>query len=511
MKALNLLLSSKGYPVKDKAAALIGMKMQGGSEWPITTLTGSLPLTYESRTKHILQNYVLYGSENGAGVACESGEPAGYKIPLTNTGENSQSETYPLYIGSTKLGEEEYLDYESGKVYKLKEVHKDTVTINGIEWDILGYDHDTVYKSDNTLAQHSVTIQTHDCISELQFDAREALFAFPNGLTAGAYKFTVGAQPWYASDVNKVITFTLTQAIPNNGVLVLTNGYNATMIGTSIKSYASLTATTEIEAVTLTEADAETVATDLGTINNAISGNINSIQRALLGSNNWEKSPVRQYLNSDKAAGSVWSAKTVWDRVPSWASTSAGFLHGIDPDFLAVVGTVKKRTALNKVCDGGGYVDTDDKIFLLSRTEVYGGNENSVAEGSVYDYFKNYSDLSQPGTGADSNRIKYRNSSAKYWWLRSPYSTWASRARCVSPSGGVYFDLVSSADGLVPACCIVLDDINANPYLQSLFLKPIDPPVPLPAISTYQGENTLSSTETVGEVSITGRIKETET
>lgn len=47
--------------------------------------------------------------------------PFGYKIPLTNTGENSQSSTYPLYIGSTKLGAEEYLDYESGKVYKRTE------------------------------------------------------------------------------------------------------------------------------------------------------------------------------------------------------------------------------------------------------------------------------------------------------------------------------------------------------------------------------------------------------
>lgn len=47
--------------------------------------------------------------------------PHGYQIPLTNTGENSQSSTYPLYIGSTQLGEEEYLDYESGKVYKRTE------------------------------------------------------------------------------------------------------------------------------------------------------------------------------------------------------------------------------------------------------------------------------------------------------------------------------------------------------------------------------------------------------
>lgn len=39
-------------------------------------------------------------------------------------------------------------------------------------------------------------------------------------------------------------------------------------------------------------------------------------------------------------------------------------------------------------------------------------------------------------------------------------------------------------------------------------LTPTDPPVPLPEITAYKGENTLSSTETVGEVSVTGKIKE---
>lgn len=40
------------------------------------------------------------------------------------------------------------------------------------------------------------------------------------------------------------------------------------------------------------------------------------------------------------------------------------------------------------------------------------------------------------------------------------------------------------------------------------YLVPTDPPVPLPEITPFEGENTLSSTETVGEVSVTGKIKE---
>ena len=36
---------------------------------------------------------------------------------------------------------------------------------------------------------------------------------------------------------------------------------------------------------------------------------------------------------------------------------------------------------------------------------------------------------------------------------------------------------------------------------------PQDPPLPLPAIETFEGTNTLDSTETVGEVTIKGQIK----
>ena len=334
-------------------------------------------------------------------------------------------------------------------------VHGDEVivheTASQLVFDVIGYDVEEPLSTD---AEHSLTLQLHDVYSEMQFDAREALFAFPNGLTAGAYKFTVGAQPWYASDVNKVVTFTLTQAIPNNGVLVLTNGYNATMIGTSIKSYASLTATTEIEAVTLTEADVETVATDLGTVADAISqdGNTNSIQRALLGSNNWKQSALRQYLNSSAAAGSVWAPQTKFDRPPSWAATTAGFLKGIDPEFLSVLGFVKKTTSLNTVTDGGGTEITSEKVFLLSSTEAYFGG----SEGTAYPYYSDFSDNGSASTDADTNRIKYRNGTAKYWWLRSPNAGYASGVRYVLPSGALYsIRNAMNSSGVAPACCII--------------------------------------------------------
>lgn len=394
------------------------------------------------------------------------------------------------------------MDSESGKLYNLKEVHQDTVTIDGVVWDIIGYDHDEVYKSDNTLAQHSVTIQTHECVSELQFDSKEAMFAFDEGLAAGAYHFTVGAQPWFSDDVGKTVQFTLTSDIPAGGQIVFGNAYNATMIGATISVYAGPTATTAAENATLSEG---TDGTDLGTLSSATSGAMNSVQRGFLGKNNYNESAIRQYLNSDKAAGSVWTPQTKWDRAPSWAASTAGFLYRMDPEFISVIGKVKKRTAKNTVSDGGGYIDTEEKIFLLSRTEVYAGSNNSVDEGGPYRYFSEFSDLSSAGTGADSNRTKYRNNVAKYWWLRSPYTANAYTPFSTLPSGTVNYHYISATDvfGVAPACCIVLDDINTNPYLQSLFLKPTDPPVPLPAI-TASGETTITTTETLGDVELTG-------
>lgn len=301
--------------------------------------------------------------------------------------------------------------------------------------------------------EHSLTVGFQDCYAELQFDAREAMFAFDEELAAGTYHFTIGVQPWFAGDVNKVVQFTLTQAIPAGGQLVVNNGYNATMIGATISAFASGTATTATETVTMT---AGSGGTDLGTLTAAVSGNLNSIHRGLLGSNNYAQSAMRQLINSDKAAGSVWTPQTKFDRPPSWAANTAGFLHGMDPDFVAVLGKVKKRTALNTVSDGGGYVDTIEKVFLLSQTEVYSGLNNNVNEGGPYRYFSEFSDLTAAGGGADANRIKYRNGAAKYWWLRSPYTGGANHVRHITPSGALN-NLIdaSSSNGVVPACCIV--------------------------------------------------------
>lgn len=96
-------------------------------------------------------------------------------------------------------------------------------------------------------------------------------------------------------------------------------------------------------------------------------------------------------------------------------------MNGMDADFLAVIGKTTKVTCRNNVTDGGGSDTTKDKFFLLSRRELFMGDEvSSVKEGEPYPYYSNYSDYTSPNTGADSNRVKYKNGSPQWQWERTP-------------------------------------------------------------------------------------------
>lgn len=349
-------------------------------------------------------------------------------------GESTPLATYGITVtGTPKHGDAVIVHETAAKLY----------------FDVIGRDHDT---PSDPQYKYSLTLQLHDLFAEMQFDAREALFAFPEGLAAGTYTFTIRAHSWVTSDIGKSITFTLAQAIPAGGQLVVSQAYNASFTTGNIASYANGSTTTAIETVKMNEGSA---GTSLGDVTNAVVENTNSCQRALLGSNNWDESALKQWANSDAPAGSVWKPQTKFDRPPSWATTTAGFLHGLDPEFVKTLGYVKKVTALNNVSDGGGTKETDEKVFLISRTEAYMGNEVAGGEGKPYAYYSEYSDLAAPGTGKDTNRIKYRAGAAKYWWLRSPDVGDAYNVRLVAPSGELNSNSAMIAYGVAPACVII--------------------------------------------------------
>lgn len=322
----------------------------------------------------------------------------------------------------------------------------------GLVFDVLGIDHDT---PSSTRYTHSMTLQLHDQFpTAMQFDAPEAFYYCEEGLAAGTYYFTIDSTYDPTNNDLSAYQFTLTQSVPAGGQLTFPWASGKASV-VKVISFASATSTTVIERVGVSEG---TDGQGLGTLTIAgdFTNNLNSIERVRYGSNNYHESAIRQWLNSAMPAGQVWTPQTKWDRPPAWAANVAGFMYGMDADFLTVIGKTHILVSRNTVCDGGGYDEMDDYFFLLSRCEVYTGNETSGAvEGSPYPYYSDYSDLSVPGVGADSNRIKYRNRMAQYWWGRTPDSGSGGLVRTVYAAGGLGGYGASGSNGVAPACNII--------------------------------------------------------
>ncbi len=299
-----------------------------------------------------------------------------------------------------------------------------------IIWDLIGF-HDIPTDKKYTRA---MTLQAHNCILNAQFDAPEALYFAAAELPAGEQIFTLNSVKY---------KFTTDQAVPAGGQVFISSWETEGYVPTKITTYAA-DRTTAIESslvVSPIESGVDTLSI------------VNHHQRCRYGSNNYMESAIKQWLNSE-ASVFTWTAKTNFDRPPSGAPyTGAGFLKLLDPDLAAVLGAVDKQVTRNTITDGGGQDLFSDKVFLLSRVEVFGGTEGTTTGEQAYPY---YSALAaNPTTDALAGRIKYLDGSARYWWLRSPYPGYAHIPRFVGTSGTVSISYAVNANGAAPACCIV--------------------------------------------------------
>lgn len=324
-------------------------------------------------------------------------------------------------------------------------------TTKRLVFDIIGIDHDTPTDSQ---FEHSLTLQLHELYQNVQFDNTEAIYYAREELAAGTYNIALPAGYDVENGGGKTYQFTLTKPVPAAGQITFPWAYQQQVSATKVSTYvdANTPLVSVIETVSVQEGSE---GTSLGTADGTMS-DLNHIHRARYGSNNWVESDLRMRLNSSAAPGGTWTRQSKFSHKPSWADTESGFLRGVDPDFLSVLGEVKKVTALNTLTDGGGSKASTEKIFLLSRSEVYGNFENSVDEGAAYPYYKSYSDFASKNDGNDTNRIKYQsNGTPYYWWLRTPYPGNAYLMRHVSPTGAIYGNTANNSYGLAPACCIV--------------------------------------------------------
>jgi hypothetical protein len=296
-----------------------------------------------------------------------------------------------------------------------------------VVWDVIGIDHD---KPTDPRFTHSLTIQSHDCLLNAQFSAPQALYYAEASLPAGQHRFTLSGVQY---------AFTTSQVVPAGGQVFISGWETDGYVPTAITTYdADRTTTIEPGLVVTQSAGADTLSP------------VNHHQRCRYGSNNYVESAIRQWLNSE-ASTFEWVSKTNYDRPSTYSG--GGFLHQLDPDLVAVLGAVDKQVARNTVTDGGGQDLFSDKVFLLSRVEVYGGGEGTTSGEAPYPYYESLA--SSPTTAALDGRIKYLGASARNWWLRSPNPGYASHPRSVYTDGRVYNSSALNSNGAAPACTII--------------------------------------------------------
>lgn len=76
-------------------------------------------------------------------------------------------------------------------------------------------------------------------------------------------------------------------------------------------------------------------------------------------------------------------------------------------------------------------------------------------EGKPYPFYSEYSDHETENAGVDKNRIKYRNGSPQWWWLRTPNSGNGNSVRGVDAGGILSGNFASSSYGVAPACNVI--------------------------------------------------------
>lgn len=169
--------------------------------------------------------------------------------------------------------------------------------------------------------------------------------------------------------------------------------------------------------------------------------------RAQYGCNRWDWSAIRQWMNSAAAPGEWWTAQHEYDAAPAYAATLAGFMADLPADFLSAVAPARLVTTLSNA-DGGGSVETVDRFWPPSRTEIFGALDGGMPEGAQ---------MTKYVGATDADRIKYTSAgTASGWGLRSPDRSNSYNIVNVSANGIMQELSWSSAwsGGIVPACII---------------------------------------------------------
>lgn len=148
----------------------------------------------------------------------------------------------------------------------------------------------------------------------------------------------------------------------------------------------------------------------------------------------------------------AWEQKAMVDKISdgkllSWAECDARkhlqekVLTDLPDDMAAVI---SKRTIKQNI--GSDVKITEDKLWLLSQTEVFGRDDRAAADGEDEFHFDFFND--------ERSRVKQRNGETDWWSLRTPRSGSSTYFRIVNNSGGAYSDTATYAHSVCFGFCI---------------------------------------------------------
>jgi hypothetical protein len=125
-------------------------------------------------------------------------------------------------------------------------------------------------------------------------------------------------------------------------------------------------------------------------------------------------------------------------------------------------------TVAKSSTDGGGFEKIAEIVSLPTVTQMYGGNNNGIAEGEAFRYYAEGSTLSAPGTATDSFRKQYTTSnSASNAWLASPNTGIANCAYYLVSTGQIGYSNAGNSFGLVPLVTIAGNNQNQSASIEA--------------------------------------------
>jgi hypothetical protein len=269
-----------------------------------------------------------------------------------------------------------------------------------------------------------ISFHFKDCLQNAQYSAPQALYNAVEGLDAGSYTFI-------NSNDSLPYTFTLTQAVPAGGVVVITSWGVGAYEPTVLKTMQEDRLTNVETGIAVTQASGGTALAP-----------VNLTPRCRYGANLYIESGIRHFLN-DNSESYLWAAQGLYD-MPSTYGAGGGFLKRLDADFASVIGPVVKKVA-RATADGGGQDTMEDKVWLLSGVEMGYGTEGVTIGEQVYERWNG---------ATNAERIKLLSGSPRSWWLRPPYVSNQGNARRVNTDGLLSSSSSSNSHGLAPGLAV---------------------------------------------------------